>query len=237
MILKNGAFTLVELAIVLIIIGLITGGVVGAQSLIRGAQIQSIAVDLNKYKTALNAYQLEYDAYPGDHSEAYDYWGTNCDSSESFCNGDGDGVIGHQGLTVDETVMFWKHLELAEIIDQGFIIDSTNITPGVSCPLMDYVSIKDGEICLMPYPFRYGHEGSLRSRGLNGDVAEWPKNTAIIDSKIDDGMPYTGIMKAHGNGCFAGSPLEYVKSRDASTPTYNCVWYFHLYGYNNDANY
>jgi prepilin-type N-terminal cleavage/methylation domain-containing protein len=125
-------FTLVELSIVLVIIGLIVGGVVGGQSLVRSAQIQSIVKDFNKYKTAVNAFELQYDALPGDFSEAEDYWGNagadcwnDAGTGTETCNGDGDGRIDYKlyngGTNWQdssyEAWRVWEHLQNAEIIN------------------------------------------------------------------------------------------------------------------------
>ncbi len=68
----NG-FTLIELSIVLVIISLIVGGVIGGKSLIRSSEIQEIVTKLNNYRTAVNTFTLQYDALPGDFSEAQSY--------------------------------------------------------------------------------------------------------------------------------------------------------------------
>jgi prepilin-type N-terminal cleavage/methylation domain-containing protein len=84
------AFTLVELSIVLVIVGLIVGGVVGGQSLIHSAKINKVVLDINKMKIAFRAFELQYDALPGDMVDAYDYWGTTCHGVEASCNGNGN---------------------------------------------------------------------------------------------------------------------------------------------------
>lgn len=124
------AFTLVELAIVLIIIGLITGGVVGAQSLIKSAKRQDILKQINNLQTAFQAYTLEFDDIPGDHKDAYNYFngntkgcGLNDDNVYQGCNGDGDKCIGSlNGSCTVSTYMwgdvrrFFMHLHLSEIM-------------------------------------------------------------------------------------------------------------------------
>ena len=72
---KDLGFTLVELSIVIVIIGLIVGGVTAGQSLVEAAKMQSQISELRKYEVAFNIFKLEYDAIPGDFSQASDYWG------------------------------------------------------------------------------------------------------------------------------------------------------------------
>lgn len=87
----NKAFTLVELAIVIVIIGLIVAGVLAGQGLVQQAQLRSIISEQDQIKVALQNFRLIYDAEPGDFDDAYTYW--NCGASEEECNGNGDGLI------------------------------------------------------------------------------------------------------------------------------------------------
>ena len=80
---KNG-FTLIELSIVIVIIGLIVAGVVGGQALVRQSKLRSIITDHQKIQTSMNAFKLEYNYLPGDIPNASDYWSGEVD-------GDGDG--------------------------------------------------------------------------------------------------------------------------------------------------
>lgn len=103
---KNG-FTLVELAIVMVIIGLIISGIVGAQSLIEVAERNSLITDLANSQKAIYAFKLQYGErnLPGDFDEATEYWPGQTD------NGNGDRRISSRHEAVD----FWQHLALAEI--------------------------------------------------------------------------------------------------------------------------
>ena len=69
-IIHQEGFTLIELSIVIVIIGLIVAGVVGGQTLVLQAKIRSQISDFNKYKIAYNTFQLEYNAIPGDFNQA-----------------------------------------------------------------------------------------------------------------------------------------------------------------------
>jgi prepilin-type N-terminal cleavage/methylation domain-containing protein len=230
----NKAFTLIELAIVIVVIGILVSGVVAGQSIIESSKIRSLTTDIEKYRMAVNAYSLEFDALPGDHDEAWDYWGTDCAATEGACNGDDNNQIGRKGLTTQESVMFWKHLELSGILNQSFELSGLSIIPGQTCPAMKYESKRSGIMCPITYPNYYGFEGSFVMRSNSGGASEWPSNSYKIDKKIDDGMPYRGIMKGYGNGCIKLNirPEEYANFRGPSTPGYYCSWFFHLYGRN-----
>ncbi len=89
---KTSAFTLVELAIVIVVIGLITGGIIGAQSLIKSANRQSTIKIITEMDKAVRAFELEYSSWPGKMKDGYDYFGSACgtnnDNSVTGCNTD-----------------------------------------------------------------------------------------------------------------------------------------------------
>src|SRR5438128_2459671 len=70
---KNG-FTLIEIAVVLVIIGLVAGSIVGAHSMIRSAQMRNVLVELDNYTKAIGEFQDRYKQLPGDMPYASSYW-------------------------------------------------------------------------------------------------------------------------------------------------------------------
>ena len=69
------AFSLVELSIVLVILGLLVGGILSGQSLIRAAQLRSVTADYTRFVTAVNTFRDKYFALPGDMTNAQSVWG------------------------------------------------------------------------------------------------------------------------------------------------------------------
>ena len=67
---KRSAFTLIELSIVLIIIGLLVAGITGGASLIKAAELRAVMAEARDYKTAASAFLVKYDNLPGDHDAA-----------------------------------------------------------------------------------------------------------------------------------------------------------------------
>lgn len=116
---KQMGFTLVEIAVVLVIIGLLLGGVLKGQELITQAKIKNVANDFNGLASAIYSYQDRYRALPGDDSRASTRW-----TQTTVANGDGNGqVAGAYNTTTngDESRQFWIHLRNA-----GFIGGSTD---------------------------------------------------------------------------------------------------------------
>src|SRR5450830_427175 len=84
---KQAGFSLVEIAIVLVIIGLLLGGILKGQEMITQAKIKNVVNDFNGITAAINSYQDRYRALPGDDLNAAGRWGTG------VISGDGNGVF------------------------------------------------------------------------------------------------------------------------------------------------
>ncbi|MFZ4542088.1 MAG: type II secretion system protein [Rickettsiales bacterium] len=127
---KRG-FSLVELSIVLVILGLLVGGILAGQSLIRAAELRSVTTDITRYGTAIATFRDKYFALPGDMTNATAFWGkdnTNCAgntgtaATNGTCNGNGDSTLA-AGAGVGATAeifQFWKQLSLAGLVEGTF---------------------------------------------------------------------------------------------------------------------
>ena len=119
----EAGFTLVEIAIVLVIIGLLLGGVLKGQEMITQAKIKNIVNDFNGITVAVTSYQDRYRALPGDDQNATTRWTTQAPGK-----GNGDGVMlgkykdndttGTGGAPADlkESNLFWQHLRIAGFV-------------------------------------------------------------------------------------------------------------------------
>lgn len=222
---SNKAFTLVELSIAIIIIGLIVGGVLGGQSLIASSRINSTVSQLNSYKLAHNAFKLEFGGIPGDLRDAIDY-GLHADGAGvlNSCisrgtphalryNGNGNGTLdvgasSNLGFSA-EVANYFIHLSNAGMLDQ-----SINYGSNASCSGhyrvagVDYPSAEVGVGInvltsrshlhfLLGNGFR-GRNIHNATEGHNSNVAQNDLTTIEskkIDKKVDDGLPGSGLVK------------------------------------------
>ena len=129
---KISGFSLVELSIVLVILGLLTGGVLTGQSLIQAAELRSVSADYGRWMAATQTFRDKYLALPGDMRNATAFWGaldsgdgigSDCRAnapSIATCNGDGDGLLEWHSVSATltyEPFLFWHHLANAGLIE------------------------------------------------------------------------------------------------------------------------
>ena len=171
----QSGFTLIEIAIVLVIIGLLLGGVLKGQELITQAKIKNTINDFNAVSVAVLGYQDRYKRFPGDDATATARWGASAVSG----NGDGslDGIIKPAAIT-NETALFWAHLRLA-----GFITGDTTAGEAEKNPLNTVGGILGVQKTV---PGLVGP--AICSADLPGKIA------TAIDSQFDNGNPGTGTV-------------------------------------------
>lgn len=128
---QQSGFTLVEIAIVLVIIGLLLGGVLKGQELINSAKVKNLANDFRAIPTFVYAYQDKYRALPGDDRAADAHIGVAAGT-----NGDGDGRIEGNwndvpagGACASEACRFWLHVRTANLATGTTDLASGDYTP------------------------------------------------------------------------------------------------------------
>ena len=117
-------FTLVELAVVLAIIGVLIGGVVMGLNLIHVAQVNSVIKDVQSVRTALEMFRTKYHQMPGDMVGATTLWGVNpncaaetAGTGTQTCDGNGNGLVDDDSL---EITLSWQHLGNAGILPRSY---------------------------------------------------------------------------------------------------------------------
>jgi prepilin-type N-terminal cleavage/methylation domain-containing protein len=217
-------FTLVELAIVLVIIGLIIGGILKGQELIASARMKSTMTQLDAVRAASATFQDKYGGLPGDYFQGQAELGTPngitwtsppCNGSGQHC--DGDGTIDGNGIT-NETLLFWQHLALGNLITGIQVAAAPDASMGAGIPsaaiggglAVQYQTI-DGRAT---HWLRLGNGNNLTTGVATGVQAD------TIDRKIDDGRPGTGSVRTTTGACIKAG--TYNPSGD------RCLMYFEL---------
>jgi prepilin-type N-terminal cleavage/methylation domain-containing protein len=205
-------FTLVELAIVMIIIGLLIGGILKGQELINNAKVSSAVTQIKGLEAAANTFKEKYAALPGD-ILAPNTRLPNCGAAVCNVAGNGDSQIDATDLGAaqatpvagtNETQIF-AHLAAANLLTgdvQPTVAWSLqtsypNFTLGGKVRLGYVVGGQTGAIAAIPVNAHYIAVGN--GGGAMG-ASELPGgDLANIDRKLDDGMPNTGSVMAVGN--------------------------------------
>jgi len=177
---RQAGFTLAEIAIVLVIIGLLMGSVLKGRELINNAKVKNLANDFNQIAAAFYGYQDRYRRFPGDDNDAVSRWGS------TTANGDGDGAIAGDFYTnsdTSESRRFWQHLRLA-----GFIVGDTasSAQPGNAVGGIIGVQTSAG-----PKTAREIVGTVLCSTNLPGKIA------IAIDHMLDDGKSASGSVRGY----------------------------------------
>lgn len=220
----QAGFTLIELSIVLVIIGLIAGAIVIGKDLLTAAAIQATVNQIQKYNTAVFTFRDKYGGTPGDlQASLVTQFGM---TPRSGANGHGDGnnllagcsdMLGGEILQGCETVLFWSDLSVAGLIEGSFTAATDG--PGYAFgPVGNYFPpAKLGRANYIMVFSRYSSTGANKdatnyymitgmSSGtfLAGGIP-WinygvtPLEANAMDSKLDDGLPLTGRITAGEN--------------------------------------
>lgn len=170
---KQGGFTLVEIAIVMVIIGLLLGGALKGQEMIQNAKTKRIKADFDQYVAAFYSYQDIYQSLPGDNKKANEqHGGVNPTAAKA-----GDGVINSKWDSKtdgNESRLYWEHLRTAGLISGAGQDQPKNAFAGQVGIENAVAGFKGPGLCF----------GNVTS-----NIA------AIIDNQYDDGVGTTGTIR------------------------------------------
>ncbi|MDO9281404.1 MAG: prepilin-type N-terminal cleavage/methylation domain-containing protein [Methylotenera sp.] len=125
-------FTLIELAIVLVIIGLLLGGVLKGQELINSAKVKNMAGDFKNIQVFMYGYQDKFRALPGDDPAAVAHLGTGAGQATTTTgNGKIDGPW-RSVTNADESCYFWEHVRRSGLANGSYPVTcATSTSPTI----------------------------------------------------------------------------------------------------------
>lgn len=224
---NRGGFTLVEMAVVLSIIGMVVGGILGGRSLLTNMQLRKVGADISSYQTNTGLFRQQYGELPGDFSRATEVWGavgggtaqcaspmTDSDMGLPTCNGDGNGIIDSGAASV-ENYRFFEHLAAAGFISGKFAgIDGSTTNAAVSGYNVPDGPQRGTQYWLYSWGIRVGSgsmfDGYYDNTFIIGKkTATWPSGASMtgkqaygIDSKYDDGKPAYGTIRVRKSATY-----------------------------------
>ncbi|TAE31550.1 MAG: prepilin-type N-terminal cleavage/methylation domain-containing protein [Candidatus Kapaibacterium sp.] len=225
-------FSLIELSIVLVILGLLTGGILTGQSLIRSSELRAVTTESTEFATAINTFKGKYFAIPGDMNNATAFWGaahatpatciTTAGTGKQTCNGNGTGNLDvlNGASQYSEMFTFWQHLANAGLIEGSFTgrggsgnpqhhILGTN-APTSKLPGAGWLATWAGTFPgnAMSYALQYDNFleiGGATTNDFSFNPILTPEEAWNIDTKVDDGKPAQGkvVSRYWNNLCSA----------------------------------
>jgi prepilin-type N-terminal cleavage/methylation domain-containing protein len=202
-------FTLVEIAIVLVIIGLLLGGILKGQEMITQAKIKNVIADFSGISAAYYGYQDRYRAIPGDDLNAATRWST----APAATAGNGNGVVAggyNNGGAICaanvESCSWWDHLRRAGFVSGTGVLPPFNAVAGA-------LGVQTGDTA-----------GGAIFGGFSGLIvcsANLPDKIAIaVDTQMDDGQPATGTVRGLLQGGAPNPPLPAGTAATANATGY-----------------
>lgn len=240
---RRAGFSLLELAIVMMIIGLLASGIATGVSLLGAAELQKVMGDKGKILSVINTYKSRYDAIPGDHGRAEDLFGAaNTD------NGNDNGLI-DPPATNNDSWLFWQHLALSGLWTGSFTGDN-----GINTPNIDSDAVINSNVPAGPKETGYSIYYDSTDTGLGNTprhhfiVAGRAQSTtnlqtfggwlstedaASLDIKYDDGVANTGEVRTYvataghdTTSCTTTAAPDHVYNTSSTTARCNILLMF-----------
>ena len=212
---QQSGFTLVEIAIVLVIIGLLLGGILKGQEMITQAKIKNVMADFSGISAAYHGYQDRYRAIPGDDPNAETRWTT----APVAGKGDGNGIVSgaynvacpvNPANADPESCKFWDHLRRA-----GFVAGNGGQQPFNA--LTGMLGVQTGDGATPPVATMLDLAAGPGFVGLIMCSANLPDKVAIaVDTQMDDGIAGKGTVRA----LLQAAPNPAIGAAQVATPTY-----------------
>ncbi len=176
---------MVEIAIVLVIIGLLLGGILKGQELITNARVRNVADQQNSIKAAIYAFQDRFRALPGD------YLGAQAQANiplSGLANGNGNGQI-----STTESPLAWHQLTAAGFLSCAQC--SADIVAAAPSNLNSPLNAYNG-VMVLSFDDEYFDPVATARHNLKSGSQVPPNVLAEVDRKLDDGNPQTGTLRS-----------------------------------------
>ncbi|MFH0934628.1 MAG: prepilin-type N-terminal cleavage/methylation domain-containing protein [Pseudomonadota bacterium] len=221
---NQSGFTLIEIAIVLVIIGLLLGGVLKGQELINSAKVKSLATDFRNIPVYIYGYQDKYRAIPGDDKSAAIHLGV---ASAVAAPGNGNGLIDDawdDDATGSEAYDFWLHVRLAGLTPGSTTSGAADYQPINA--VGGIIGIQSGTTDTSLTPVKDLQTTAVAIRGTyiicsSNILGKFAKQ---LDIQLDDGETSTGTMMATpASGYAAGAAAEATADIDDAATYVVCM--------------
>lgn len=174
---KKEGFSLIEVAIAVMVIGLIASFALKGKELIRVAQLRSVADQVNTFRIAIQGFADKYGALPGDFADARGMIG------DSLANGRGDGAIS----SVDDAKRFWSHLAATDLVSLELVNGYPTSKVGGYYSVSSNIANHSGTWIVLC-------GGTSDNQSFVGILS--PEDAYSIDKNNDNGSPATGEIRA-----------------------------------------
>ena len=224
-------FTLVEIAIVLVIIGLLLGGVLKGQELINSAKVKNMVNDFRSAQTFVSAYQDRFRRLPGDQTAAQlaDAFGNNavnggapsacagaagCTPNNGLIDGNWNDAV---GANLSESVVFWQHVRLANLATGPVATADPNYIPRNADG--GQIGVESGIVAGAAAPYITGLRGSYFVC-MDGVLGRYARQ---IDTTMDDGNTADGSVRVAATGAARGAAAVLTADIVDGTPYIVCA--------------
>ncbi len=250
---KKG-FTLIELTIVIVIIGLLIGAVLTGKTLIRESEIRASISQIEQIKSALNTFRVKYNCLPGDCAYATDFFGIDSNAcpaggGSGTCNGNGNGKISDINYSDNgqEVYRLWQQLGsgYSDLIPGKYTGVYTSAafkfrpSAGVNAPVnklgqngaMRIYNLDNYSGGSNFFASNYKHVLELWGSGTITSPVVTPAEALSIDAKYDDGLPGYGNIMSYRNSLLPNCLTTDVVSTARYDPSYtsiNCGVFFKM---------
>jgi prepilin-type N-terminal cleavage/methylation domain-containing protein len=213
---QQSGFTLVEIAIVLVIIGLLLGGILKGQELINSAKVKNLANDFRVVPTYIYAFQDKFKALPGDDAQVAAHV-TGATLATTPSGTQGNGVINgnwNSSTNTDEARLFWQHVRLANLAaGPTDLADATYTPKNAVGGTLGINSATTGQLQISGMTGTY----QVCSAGILGKFAKQ------LDVQMDDGNTATGSMRTVADAAAMGTAASATTAVDDATNYTVCM--------------